>query len=291
LYLVAWAIALIGGPATLIAFNVARETPAVGWIIAGVFGTPLLVVGVMASSHGSKLHKLFDTWREEGVQLLEGTAQFSADGGLAQADFDGSGLNSAYYNRYAASHFLAVGGIRSSALSVKHEYTETYYETEFYTDSQGHSQSRQVQKQRTVVVPIFDGMLLIFPSELPHPTWVILRHRNAGLPDGVHRLTVASPYLVKHYAVGAADQFAGHRTLTPTLMEALWEYAKQFKYTPGYSYRKGLLYLALPDYWLDFGRRPGKWMPVTTARLDRVLKSCGQAIDFVKATATTLVPT
>jgi len=200
-------------------------------------------------------------------------------------------LNSAFYNRYAASHFLAVAGIRSSALSVKHVYTETYYVTEYYTDSQGHSQSRQVQKQRTVVVPIFDGILLILPAGLPHSAWVVLRHRDAGVPKGVHRLTVASPFLAKHYAVGASDQFAGHRALTPTLMEALWEYRQQFKYTPGYSFRDGLLYLTIPDYWLDFGQRPVKWVPVTTARLDRVQKSCGKAIDFLKATAASLIPT
>lgn len=291
LYLAVWVVALFGAAATFIAFTTAKETPEIGWITAGVSGVSLLITRARSSSRCSTLHSAFDVWRETGVQLLEGTARYSAGRGLPQSDFDNSGLNSAFYNRYAASHFLTVGGIRSSALSAQYEYTETYYETEYYTDSDGRSHSREVQKQRTVVVPIFDGMLLILPAELPHSAWVILRHRDAGVPNGVHRLTVASPFLVKHYAVGASDQLAGHRTLTPTLREALWEYRQQFKYTPGYSYRDGLLYITIPHYWLDCGQRPGKWVPMTTARLDRVLKSCGKAIEFLKATTVKLVPT
>lgn len=289
-YLITWLVGLGGGASTLAAFSLAKETPIAGWIVVGVVLLAFLILKAIVSRQRERLHSIFDAWRAEGVQLLDQTARFSVDQGLASADFDNSGLNGAYYNTYASSHFLAVGAIRSSALAVKNIYTETYDVTETYTDAQGNSHTRTVRKERTVVVPIFHGMLLVIPAKLPHAAWVVLRHRDAGVPNGVYQLKVASPHLTKNYAVGTSDQFAGHRALTPSLMEALWDYRKKFKCLPGYSYRNGLLYLTIPDHWLNYGQQPGKWLAVTTARLDRVLKACNQSIEFLKATSANLTP-
>lgn len=292
-YMITWVVALIGAYALALSFNKAYESqaPEAFFVTAAVYGVALLTLRAILSSQRSRLHNAFDAWREKGVQLLDGTASYSADRGLSESDFNDSGLNTHFYNSYATSHFLAVGDIRSSGLSVKNVYTQSYLRTESYTDLQGQMQLRTVEEERTVVESIFDGLLLILPAELPHSAWVVLRHRDYGVPKGLSRLSVASPFLVKNYAVGASDKFAGHRTLTPSLMEAIGEYAQRFKYSPGYSYRAGMLYLTIPHYWLDFGQRPGKWMPVTTARLNNVLECCRNAIHFLKATAANLVPT
>jgi hypothetical protein len=290
-YGVAWLVGAMAGGATFVASTVAKESPGVFWTVLVVSGISTLVAIGISSSQGSKLHEEFNQWRSEGVKLLDRSATFSSSSGIDKSDFDESGLNSAYYNTYSSWNSLEVGGIRSSALSVKHIYTEKYTETESYTDTDGQSKTRQVTKEREVVVPIFDGLMVIMPAKLPHESTVMLRHRDAGVPKDLHRLTVASPFLAKHYAVGASEPFAGHRALTPTLMESLWDYDQQFEYTTGYSYKSGLLYIKIPKYWLIFGDLPGKWTAVTTDKLDRVLNACGTSIAFLKSTATKLVPT
>lgn len=290
-YLCAWAVPVVLSGATFGTFALAPDNPVAGWSVLAVSIVGILIVGCVSSRSGQKLHQAFNAWREAGVRLLDATAAYSADDGIEESAFDQSGLNGAYYNRFFSWSLLSVGDLRTSALSVKHEYTETYYETEYYTDSEGNQQSRQVQKERTVVIPIFDGIMLTFPMSLPHQTWVLLHYRKTELPEGLIKLSVASPFLAKNYVVAAADQFCGHRTLTPSLMEALETYGQQFPYFPAYSYRDDLLYITIPDYWLAFGKKPGKWSAITTACLSQVLVECQQSIAFLKNTAERLKPT
>jgi len=290
-HLAAWATAVVLLGATAATFALVPNTPEAGWIVLAASIVVILIAGGISRSLGGKLAETFNAWRENGVRLIDADARYAAHQGLGQSDFDQSGLNRAHYNRFSSWSLLSVGDLRTSALSVKHVYTETYYETEYYTDSSGNQQSRQVQKQRTVVIPIFDGMLLALPMSLPHATWVMLQYRKTGLPNELAKMSVASPFLANNYVVGTADQFRGHRALTPTLMEALEMYCQQFRHFPAYSYRDDVLYITIPNYWLAFGRAPGKWSAVTTASLKRVLEECEQSIAFLKDSAERLRPT
>lgn len=290
LYLVAWILGIVGALATFTAFSMNSGNPQIGWIALGVSAVVFLIACFIASSIGAKLRDQFDQWRAELVQLLEERAEYKANSMLEQTLFDKSGISGAYYNRYSGSGFFKLGDIRLSSLSVNHEYKKTYYETVTSTDSQGRTQTEQVRKEKTIVDTIFYGMLLAIPAPLPHPTWLLLRHRDFEVPKGHKTLTVASPFLMNNFTISADDEFAGHRTLTPTMMHALWEYREKFKYVPRYSFKDGFLYIGIPSFWLDFGNRPSKWRSVTITSLDRIAKACQSSIDFVKTTSESLVP-
>ncbi|MBI1830051.1 MAG: DUF3137 domain-containing protein [Planctomycetes bacterium] len=290
IHLSAWLIAIVLCGATYAAYSTAPDNPQILWGAAIFSVVTIACFWALSSYTGSSLVEAFEQWRCEGIQLLDATAALDAAGGLEQSLFDESGLNGAYYNLYDSSQLLTVGPMRASSLSVRHEYTETYYET--VTEYHGNqTTTRQVEKTRTIVDSIFEGLLVVIPVKLPHAAWIILRPQDAGAPDGLHTMRVASPFLTNHYAVGASDQFAAHRALTPTLMESLWDFGQQFGDLPGYSYRGGVLYITVPNYWMDFGEEPSKWSAVTTARLSAVMESCSAAITFLQETAKVLRPT
>lgn len=286
-----WIVTVALGGSTVAAWSTFRDEPAVCWTVTGVSALAVIILGSLSSSCRTPLYQAFDTWRAEGVRLLDSSASFAAQSGFSQSDFDRSGLNGAYYNGFSSWSLLSVGSLRASALSVKHTYTETYYDTEYHTDSRGRTESRQVQKKRTVTVPIFDGIMLIVPAPLPRAAWILLRHHASGLPDGVQKIDVASPFLAETYAIGASDPFAGHRALTPSLMEALEVYCGRFRSCVGYSYRDDLLYITIPNHYLGFGERPGKWSAMTALGLRQVLEACQQSIASLQEAAERLKPT
>lgn len=258
---------------------------------AGTIVVAFLIAWYCSSSRRRALEAAFNTWREEGVRLIDAQASFDVHNGLARSHFDYSGLNSNYFNEYYCNSLLTVGDVSSSSITALHRYRERYYVTETYTDSQGHSQTRQVEKEREVVKTIYDGMMLIMPAELPHSTWLALRPKHAGLADrGMEHLRVACPELHNNYIIGSTDGFAGYRALTPGFMDDLWEFREPFAYLPSYSFRDDRLYITLPHYWLQFGRRPDPWRTVTTTSLDSILQSCRESIEFLKDTAKFLTP-
>ncbi|MEI6177254.1 MAG: DUF3137 domain-containing protein [Verrucomicrobiota bacterium] len=259
------------------------------WAAVSVIG--LVILFSMAGGKGSDFRRQFDCWRERVIRGIDDQAEFSPTGCVAQDVFDSSCLNKGYYNKYAGDSHLAIGNIQASNLSVKHVYQETYYETVTETDGQGRTTSRQVARTRTVVVPVYDGLFLLIPARLAHSGAVLLRHREAGIPKEMKSLRVADPHLNKHYAIGASDSFVGHRAMTPTLMEALWDFGLQFKNRPGYSYRDDQLFIAIPNFRISYGQSPGKWTGVTTGKLRKIIDSCESSIHFLKATAERLQPT
>jgi hypothetical protein len=289
-FLAAAFCAVVGASVSLLAFSVSPNDPAPGYMSACISFILFIVLALRSASLGEQLNDQFNRWRETGVQMLDSEASFAAGRGLSQADFDSSGLNNATYNRYSCSSMLSVGRSQSSYIYASDERTETYYETEYYTDSQGHQQSRQVQKTRQVVVKIFSGLLLKHPVRLPKGGALMLRSRRVGLPNGWHQLHVASPELHKHYAIGATDAFIGHRTLTPSFMVRLWDYSSTCRYLPSYAYRDGWLYLLIPEFWLSFGRQPGKWRVVSNVSLQQCMDECHASIDFVRNSVQKLVP-
>lgn len=262
----------------------------------------IIALGVISWKKGKKLHEQFDQWRDKIINSIDSTAQFKQDSYLDQHHFDSSGLNSKTYNTYSGGSFLRVQDMQMSYLSIQHRYKETYYTTET-TYVNGQATTRQVQKEREVVIPIFDGMLVILPAPLPHAGSVMLQPKQSlvkallksystdFIPNNLHKITVASPDLNNNYLVGTSDKFVGHRILTPTLMVSLWEYRGQFKAPPRYSYTGNLLYILLSGISIGCGKRPSKWMPVTTSRLTQVVADCRSSLEFLKATAQKLKPT
>lgn len=289
-YVAAAFCGLVGLGASAMVFAVVPTDPVPGWVTAGVSAVLFIVLAFRSSSLGDQLSERFARWRESAVLMLDGEASFAAYKGLGQAEFDRSGLNNCDYNRYSYNSFLSVGKSQSSYVHVSHERTETYYETEYYTDSQGHHQSRQVQKTRQVVVKVFSGLLVKHPAPMPKGGALMLRSKRTGLPNGWHRLRVASPELNNNYTVGAIDAYAGHRTLTPSFMVRLWNYSSQFKYLPSYAYRDGWLYLLIPDFWLSFGRQPSKWTAITGVGLQQCLDECQASIQFLREGSKALIP-
>ena len=139
---ISWVIVIVGAGATCLVYSSHQHDPAPAWITAGGALVAALVFHAMASAQSKLLQTRFDQWRAKTVSMIDDTASFAARNGIPQSDFDGSGLNDATYNRYSSWDQLHVGSVRSGALSVKHVYQETYWVTEYHTDSQGRSQSR-----------------------------------------------------------------------------------------------------------------------------------------------------
>jgi Protein of unknown function (DUF3137) len=261
----------------------------IGVSIAAVFA-----LTVVASQQRKRFELQFDAWRNRAIALLDAAAHFEPDGYLTANYFDSSGLNSKGYNRYSGRNHLTVGKMQASNLSIQYRYTETYYTT---------VNGRSEQRQREVVVPIFDGMFLVLPAVLPHEGAVVLQPKQTlvkaflgsnhtdEVPSGLHKINVASPELNNNYVIGVSDQFVGHRVLTPTLMVSLWDYRNQFKQAPRYSYRNNLLFILLKDMSLECGKRPRKWAPVTISKLEQVIRDCHASIEFLKSTSTGLKPT
>ncbi len=270
-----FAAVVVGG------FLLFPETPAV-WITAGVVGLVAhCVFGAIKRGCEGKVRVAFDRWRADVFAFLERGAEFSAGGYMAASEFDNSGLNSAYYNRYSGSGYVQARGLTASNLAINHVYTKT----EYYTDSNGNQGSRTV----TVTDPVFHGILIVTDAPLPCRGTVVVNDPHHGIGT-LRKVQVASPHLKKSYAVGADEPFTGHRVLTPSLQEALWEYRRGFKYLPRFAYRSGLLYVAIPGASLDAGTCPTRFSPVTIARLERVLVQCGELLAFLHASAERLRP-
>lgn len=285
-----WSISIFLGLITLGIYIKSGYSQSV-WVSVGIISTITIIVMVVVTFRKKQqLYEKFDSWRDDVIEYIDNAACFKPNECLSQNSFDASGLNTQYYNRYSGSNYLRVENLEASYLLAQHEYTETYYETVTVTNSQGQIETRQEQRTRTKVDTIFEGLLLILHAPLPHSGWVIIRPKGIGVPKGSHKITVASPYLNNNYAIGVSEKFMGHRTLTPTLMESLWDYAQQFKYLPGYSYQKNLLYVTIPGGWLDFGRRPGVWSAITFSTLERVIQDCQNSIRFLKESAERLKP-
>ena len=261
------------------------------WITMAVVSVVIVIIMIVVTiGKKRELDEEFDSWRNGVIHHIDSSAILKANECLRQDLFNASGLNSKYYNRYSGSNYLRVGDFQASYLSVKHEYKETYYETVTTTNSQGQSETRQERRERTVVKTVFNGLLLILTAPLPHAGWVILILQSIGIPNGLHKINVASPYLVNNYAIGVSEKFIGHRALTPSLMEALWDYRNQFNDLPGYSYQDSLLYITIPGVELKFGNYPNAWSQVTFSKLDKIISDCENSINFLKGSAEKLKP-
>ncbi len=290
-FLASWGTSIVLGA---FAFGVYSNLPSETLVWGITAGVAVLGTIVMTSLTGKKrndFHQQFNNWRDRVIRHIDAGASFTPNHCVAKSAFDASSLNAAFYNTYGGNNYLSLGDFQSSNLSVKHIYKETYNETVTETDSQGRTTTRQVQKERTVVVQIYDGLFLVFPAKLPSPGAVLLRNRGAGTPKEMRKITVASPDLNNNYEICASEPFVGHRTMTPTLMEALWEYRSEFKYLPGYSYKNDLLYVTVPGFWIGYGETPGKWTAVTLSKLEKIVSACEASISFLKTTAEKLQPT
>jgi hypothetical protein len=288
-FMFAWLAALVLVPVTAGVYALAPDLPAVWGTVAGASLVTLLVMGSTSGKHGERLVAAFVAWRDQVVRALNPDADLDPSGYLESDVFDASGLNGAYYNRYSGWNHLALGPMRASNLAVDHVYTVTVYETVSSTDANGNTTYQQVARQKTVVDPIFHGVLLIVPAPLPHPGTVVVSPSGAGL-DGLREVRVMSPDLRNNYAIGASEPFVGHRTLTPSLQAALWDYCCQQGCRAGFAYRDGLLYVTLPGATLEFGSVPGKWQVIGESRLMRVVEICRAALNFMHDSADTLRP-
>lgn len=266
---------------TLIVLAGASETPVAALVTGAVSLLIVYLFARMGRWYRDKLQDGFDHWRAEVFAFLENGAEFTANCHLSQADFDHSGLNSAVYNRFSGDNQLSFHGVRASNLAINHVYEETYYTT----DSDGN----RVAKTRTVVAPVFHGLMLIVDAPLPHAGTVVINDPGHGI-GVLRKLQVTCPHLKKRYAIGADDPLVGHRVLTPSFQEALWGYRQEFKYLPRFAYRSGKLYVAIPGASLQAGKRPIRWLPVSITRLDRVLKQCEALLGFLHSSAEKLRP-
>jgi len=288
--LISWGLFGGAGLISYALFNARPDDPRI-W---GGAAAATVIIGfiffAISKRRRNALYDRFHAWRDRAIQMIDADAQLHPSNCIKQEAFDDSWLNGAFYNRYYGNNYLRVGNVECSNLSLKHQYEESYTETVYETDSRGQQTSRQVNKTRTVIVPIYDGFFMATPAQLPHPGSVLLRHSSQGLPNGLKTINVASPNLKKTYAIGATDQFLGYRAMTPKLMVALWEFCAQFKYAPGFSYRGSLLYITLPNFFIGFGTTPGRWRAITLSTLRKVFDECAQSIKFVKTTSQILQP-
>lgn len=289
-YLCSWLFVLTGSAVIFGTWSAVPNEPLVAWCITGGAILCMLFMIARSSKKGDELAESFNKWRAEAVVQINSDAALRSESGLDQSSFDDSLLYRATYNRYSGWNLVQLGNIKCSSLSVKHEYQETYYETETYTDSNGHSQSRQVQKTRTVVRPVFDGTMIEMPAPAPYPLTAVLQHPSHGHVKGLKKFRPDSTYLLKNYAISVSDQFASHRMLTPTMQVEIEEFSRMFKYLPGYSYRGDRVYVCLPDFYLSYGDRPGKWRAITTARLIKVTENCEKSLEFLASITPRLVP-
>ena len=289
-YLCSWLFLFAGSAAIAGTWAAAQNEPIVAWCVTGGVVLCMLFMMRRSSKKGEALAKSFNKWRAEAVTQINSDAAISCDSYLEQSSFDDSLLYRTVYNRYSGWNFIQLGNLKCSSLSVKHEYQETYYETETYTDSNGRSETRQVQKTRTVVRPVFDGTMIEIPAPTPYPLTAVLQHPSHGLVKDLQKFRPESTYLLKNYAISVSDQFASHRMLTPSMQVDIEEFSRMFKYLPGYSYRGNRAYVCLPSFYLSYGDRPGKWRAVTTARLIKVIENCQKSIEFLASITPRLIP-
>jgi len=290
LFLKAWGVSAAGGVLALGVYSCFPGCALLWGALALTAVVTMFGLSYKTVKQRDEFYRVFMAWRDQAIHQIEERASLAPNQCLPQHHFDGSLLNNRFYNTYGGSNLLTIGDLRCSDLNVRHIYEETYYETVYSTDSQGRTTSSQVQRTRTVVVPIFNGLFLTLPATLPHPGSVILRQELAGTSGSLRRIRVASSHINKAYAIGSTDPFLGHRVLTPALMEALWDFRLKFRSAPSFSFRNGLLYIVVPGLSLGFGEVPGKWSPVTLTKLKRVLSACEASIGFLKATAENLKP-
>jgi hypothetical protein len=289
-YLSSWLFALVGGVSIAGTWAMAKNEPIVAWCVTGTVVLCMFLMMRRSTKKGETLARSFNKWRAEAVTQIHADAALDTNSYIDQSSFDASLLYRSVYNRYSGWNFIQLGNMKCSSLSVKHEYQETYYETETYTDSNGTSQTRQVQKTRTVVRPVFDGTMIEIPAPAPYPVTAILQHPSHGLVKDLQKLRPESTFLLKNYAISVSDQFAGHRMLTPSMQVDIEEFSRMFKYLPGYSYRGNRVYVCLPSFYLSYGDRPGKWRAITTAKLIKVIENCQKSIEFLESITPRLIP-
>ena len=239
-------------------------------------------LGGQIAKHKAQLRDGFDEWRSECVKLINSDTTFSPHDFIDKNTFNDSCVTMSAYNRYWGSSLLRCGNTTASYLCVENERVETYYDT----DSQG----RTVQCQRTVIDNVFTGLLIKTPAQLKHPAWIILKPSGSSLPSGLSKMRVSSPTLNRNYAIGATDEFAGHRLLTPSMMDNLMEFNKLFKYLSTFSYRGGFLYISVPGVMLTYGNYPSRLKPITSSSLRAVADACKSSIQLVSSSTQALLP-
>jgi hypothetical protein len=240
-------------------------------------------LGGQVSKHKANLRDKFDKWRSECVKLIHSDTTFSPHEFIDKNTFNDSCVTMSAYNRYWGSSLLRCGNTSASYLCVENERVEIYYET----DSQG----RSVQCQRTVIDNVFTGLLIVTPAKLKHPAWIILKPSGGSLPSGLSKMRVSSPALNRNYTIGATDEFAGHRLLTPSMMDNFMEFNKLFKYLSTFSYRGELLYVSIPSVMLTYGSYPSRAKPVTSSSLRAVADACKSSMQLVTESTKALLPT
>jgi hypothetical protein len=230
----------------------------------------------------NNLHRAFDRWRAECIPLIEPDASYDKHGYLDESIFSKSCISAHVYNRYWGSSLLKCRGIVASSLRVQNERIESWYET----DSNGIS----IRRERVVVDNIFTGLVIAVPAPLRHPAWIVLKPSGSNIASGLTKMRVSSPSLNKTFSIATSDQFAGHRLLTPSMMDNLYEFNNLFGNIVTYSYKEGWLYIGAPGSMLYYGSYPRRLTPVTSTSLFSVAQACKDSLNLIANSTRSLIP-
>jgi hypothetical protein len=262
----------------------------------------LFLLNAWAIAPSKNMLNAYENWQRDVIVKMaaDSNAVFQPNGVLPKEDSEmihhsqytstiSSSPNIRKYNVYNGKNCIKFGNLRAGYVSVKHRYEEEH--TSYKTDSEGKEISTTSTTIR--VEDIFNGVVIIISAPLPAGTHDkdVVEIRDDGLSCNVKKIRIAHPRIsASRYNVGATSEFSGHRTLTPVLQTAIWDYRNRFRKLPRFVYRNQLLYVGIPDIKLNFGNAPRIFRRITRDQLNNVITKIEETLLFLMDTEKLLKP-
>ena len=289
LVLIAVGIVLIAVGISMISSNSSDSSEEV-WTVIVTGLIVLVMIGVMirvlvgwAGSPSKKMLAAYDQWRSMIVIELtnDANATFEPQQNLSDGDFHMI-HHRRDYNIFQGNNMIKFGALRAGYVNVQREY-----EVEHTVERDGKTET----ETETKTEEIWDGVIIVSPAPLPTSAGGAVEIRSDGLSPGMTEIRIAHPHIsTSRYRVGTSSDLIAHRTLTPVIQTAIWDYHAELGRgkESTFVYRNQLLYVGIPNLRLDFGKNPSIFFSITRQRLNTVISTIEETIRFLSKVETLL---
>lgn len=243
-----------------------------GLIVLVIFG---MLTGWTASS-SEKMFAAYGQWRSMILTELtsDANATFEPKGCLSNDDFHNI-HHSRDYNTFQGENTVKFGFLRAGYVNVQREY-----EVEHTVERDGKIET----VTETKIERIWDGVIVVTSAPLPTGADDAVEIRSDGLSWDMSKIRIAHPHIsASRYQVGTSSDLVAHRTLTPVIQTAIWDYHEELGRgkESTFVYRDQLLYVGIPGLNLNFGTNPNIFFRITRQRLNSVISTIEETILFL----------